>query len=310
MNRILLRLSKTTDLDLYAYFSHVEYRKSTLVKQLLRDYIRKESTVRIRPLHITYDSFTDPDMPKILTISIQLNEQDKDITDYFSDCPNGYRSKCMKSILRIMLAPYTQSAYHREPVESYVPARQYMENENVNPVNPYPNGYPAPAGLMGQFPYPYPYPYPYPMMYGMQYGQAAPQMEQTPPQSMPQAADMTLRVTPAEPVYREESVKENTQASVEIESAMPTIPEEIIPISTPIRDVLASRGTEESVSESVNDSSDDIKIPEWKIPSPANDEIATDETLIQRIKADTISDSDDDSEIDDAMFALLTGENY
>ena len=155
MNRILLRLSKTTDLDLYAYFSHVEYRKSTLVKQLLRDYIRKESTVRIRPLHITYDSFTDPDMPKILTISIQLSEQDKDITDYFSDCPNGYRSKCMKSILRIMLAPYTQSAFHREPVESYVPVRQYMENETVNPANPYPNGYPE----MGQFPYPYPYPY-------------------------------------------------------------------------------------------------------------------------------------------------------
>lgn len=303
MNRILLRLSKTTDLDLYAYFSHVEYRKSTLVKQLLRDYIRKESTVRIRPLHITYDSFTDPDMPKILTISIQLNEQDKDITDYFSDCPNGYRSKCMKSILRIMLAPYTQSAFHREPVESYAPARQYMENETVNPANPYPNGYPQ----MGQFPYPYPYPYPYPMMYGIQYGQAAPQMEQTPPQSMPQAADMTLRVTPAEPVYREEPVKENTQASTGIESITPPTPEEIIPISAPIRDVPTPQNTEESVSESVNDSSDDIRIPEWKIPSP----VPMDEGIASSFPAESDNGTcTADDDMDDAMFALLTGENY
>lgn len=293
MNRILLRLSKTTDLDLYAYFSHVEYRKSTLVKQLLRDYIRKEATVRIHPLHITYDSFTDPDMPKILTISIQLNEQDKDITDYFSDCPNGYRSKCMKSILRIMLAPYTQSAFHREPVESYVPARQYIENETVNPANPYPNGYPQ----MGQFPYPYPYPYPYPMMYGMQYM----------PQTTPQAADVASHVTPAEPVHREKPVEEDTQTSIEIESAMPTKPEEVIPISAPIRDVPTPRNTEESVSENVNDSNDDIKIPEWKIPSP----VSMDEGIASSFPAESDNGTcTADDDMDDAMFALLTGENY
>lgn len=160
MNRILLRLSKITELDLYAYFIHVEYRKSTLVKQLLRDFIRKETTVRIRPPHITYDTFTDASMPKVLTISIQLGPQDKDITDYFEDCPNGYRSKCMKSILRIMLAPYTQSAFHREAVEVYIPARQYLdETTDRQSVNPMP--------MPMQSPY-YPmYPYPMPF-YGMQ----------------------------------------------------------------------------------------------------------------------------------------------
>ena len=301
MNRILLRLSKTTDLDLYAYFSHVEYRKSTLVKQLLRDYIRKESTVRIRPLHITYDSFTDPDMPKILTISIQLNEQDKDITDYFSDCPNGYRSKCMKSILRIMLAPYTQSAFHREPVESYVPARQYMENETVNSANPYPNGYPQ----MGQFPYPYPYPYP--MMYGtvnpayMMNPQADLYMQQSQvPQTQtvqrPDMASHDAIPTPAEPVSRMEQFREEVRTMPIPETPEP-VPE--IPISTPIRDVPIPRNTEESVSENVNDSNDE-EIPEWKIPSPAPIE-------------DTSSfpvESGADDDVDDAMFALLTGDNY
>ena len=301
MNRILLRLSKTTDLDLYAYFSHVEYRKSTLVKQLLRDYIRKESTVRIRPLHITYDSFTDPDMPKILTISIQLNEQDKDITDYFSDCPNGYRSKCMKSILRIMLAPYTQSAFHREPVESYVPARQYMENETVNSANPYPNGYPQ----MGQFPYPYPYPYP--MMYGtvnpayMMNPQADLYMQQSQvPQTQtvqrPDMASHDAIPTPAEPVSRMEQFREEVRTMPIPETPEP-VPE--IPISTPIRDVPIPRNTEESVSENVNDSNDE-EIPEWKSPSPAPIE-------------DTSSfpvESGADDDVDDAMFALLTGDNY
>lgn len=156
MNRILLRLSKITELDLYAYFIHVEYRKSTLVKQLLRDFIRRETTVRIRPPHITYDTFTDASMPKVLTISIQLGPQDKDITDYFADCPNGYRSKCMKSILRIMLAPYTQSAFHREAVEVYIPARQYLDEptdrQSVNPMpiqSPYYPMYPYPMPFYG-----------------------------------------------------------------------------------------------------------------------------------------------------------------
>lgn len=288
MNRILLRLSKITELDLYAYFIHVEYRKSTLVKQLLRDFIRRETTVRIRPPHITYDTFTDASMPKVLTISIQLGPQDKDITDYFADCPNGYRSKCMKSILRIMLAPYTQSAFHREPVESYVPARQYMENKTVNSANPYPNGYPQ----MGQFPYPYPYPYPYPMMYGMQY--------------MPQAADAASHVTPAEPVRREKPVKEDTQTSIEIESVMPTKPEEVIPISAPIRDVPIPRNTEESVSENVNDSNDDMEIPEWKIPSPTPIEVLASSFPVESDNETCTADDD----VDDAMFALLTGDNY
>lgn len=302
MNRILLRLSKTTDLDLYAYFSHVEYRKSTLVKQLLRDYIRKESTVRIRPLHITYDSFTDPDMPKILTISIQLNEQDKDITDYFSDCPNGYRSKCMKSILRIMLAPYTQSAFHREPVESYVPARQYMENETVNSANPYPNGYPQ----MGQFPYPYPYPYP--MMYGtvnpayMMNPQADLYMQQSQvPQTQtvqrPDMASHDAIPTPAEPVSRMEQFREEVRTMPIPETPEP-VPE--IPISTPIRDVPIPRNTEESVSENVNDSNDE-EIPEWKIPSP---------TPIEENTSSFPVESGADDDVDDAMFALLTGDNY
>ena len=307
MNRILLRLSKTTDLDLYAYFSHVEYRKSTLVKQLLRDYIRKESTVRIHPLHITYDSFTDPDMPKILTISIQLNEQDKDITDYFSDCPNGYRSKCMKSILRIMLAPYTQSAFHREPVESYVPARQYMENETVNPANPYPNGYPQ----MGQFPYPYPYPYP--MMYGtvnpayMMNPQADLYMQQSQvPQAQtvqrPDMASHDAIPTPAEPVSRMEQFREEVRTMPIPETPEP-VPE--IPISTPIRDVPIPRNTEESVSENVNDSNDE-EIPEWKIPSPTPIEENTSSFPVE--SDDGTCTADDD--MDDAMFALLTGENY
>ena len=307
MNRILLRLSKTTDLDLYAYFSHVEYRKSTLVKQLLRDYIRKESTVRIRPLHITYDSFTDPDMPKILTISIQLNEQDKDITDYFSDCPNGYRSKCMKSILRIMLAPYTQSAFHREPVESYVPVRQYMENETVNPANPYPNGYPQ----MGQFPYPYPYPYP--MMYGtvnpayMMNPQADLYMQQSQvPQTQtvqrPDMASHDAIPTPAEPVSRMEQFREEVRTM-----PIPETPEHVpeIPISTPIRDVPIPRNTEESVSENVNDSNDE-EIPEWKIPSPTPIEENTSSFPVESDNETCTADDD----VDDAMFALLTGDNY
>ena len=307
MNRILLRLSKTTDLDLYAYFSHVEYRKSTLVKQLLRDYIRKESTVRIRPLHITYDSFTDPDMPKILTISIQLNEQDKDITDYFSDCPNGYRSKCMKSILRIMLAPYTQSAFHREPVESYVPARQYMENETVNSANPYPNGYPQ----MGQFPYPYPYPYP--MMYGtvnpayMMNPQADLYMQQSQvPQTQtvqrPDMASHDAIPTPAEPVSRMEQFREEVRTM-----PIPETPEHVpeIPISTPIRDVPIPRNTEESVSENVNDSNDE-EIPEWKIPSPTPIEENTSSFPVESDNETCTADDD----VDDAMFALLTGDNY
>lgn len=299
MNRILLRLSKTTDLDLYAYFSRVEYRKSTLVKQLLRDYIRKESTVRIQPPHITYDSFTDPALPKILTISIQLSQQDKDITDYLSDCPNGYRSKCIKSILRILLAPYTQSAFHREPVESYVPARQYMENENTNP---YPNGYPAGPVPTGQ----YPYPYPYPMMYGMvnpaymMNPQADPyiQQSQVPQAQNVQRPDMVshdVTSTPAEPVSRMEQFREEVRT-------MPTpepMPE--IPISTPIRE----QNVEEPVSENMSDSPD---IPEWKVEIPSL--IPVEESIASNLPNTTVSDASDDSEIDDAMFDLLTGENY
>ena len=302
MNRILLRLSKTTDLDLYAYFSRVEYRKSTLVKQLLRDYIRKESTVRIQPPHITYDSFTDPALPKILTISIQLSQQDKDITDYLSDCPNGYRSKCIKSILRILLAPYTQSAFHREPVESYVPARQYMENENTNP---YSSGYPTGPVPTGQ----YPYPYPYPMMYGMVnpaymmnpqadlYMQQS-QVPQTQTVQRPDIASHDAIPTPAEPVSRMEQFREEVRTMPIPETPEP-VPE--IPISTPIRE----QNVEEPISESMSDSSD---IPEWKveIPSP----IPIEESIASGPSNETASDASDDSEIDDAMFDLLTGENY
>lgn len=302
MNRILLRLSKTTDLDLYAYFSRVEYRKSTLVKQLLRDYIRKESTVRIQPPHITYDSFTDPALPKILTISIQLSQQDKDITDYLSDCPNGYRSKCIKSILRILLAPYTQSAFHREPVESYVPARQYMENENTNP---YPNGYPTGPVPTGQ----YPYPYPYPMMYGMvnpaymmnpqaDLYMQQPQVPQTQTVQRPDMASHDAIPTPAEPVSRMEQFREEVRTMPIPETPEP-VPE--IPISTPIRE----QNVEEPTSESMSDSPD---IPEWKveIPSP----IPVEESITSGPSNETASDTSDDSEIDDAMFDLLTGENY
>lgn len=278
MNRILLRLSKITDLDLYAYFSMVEYRKSTLVKQLLRDYIRKESTVRIQPPHITYDNFTDPALPKILTISVQLNRGDEDIEQYLSDCPNGYRSKCMKSILRILLAPYTQSAFHREPVEVYVPARQYMESENTNP---YPNAYP-----IGQLPQamPYPYPYPYPMMYGM----------------MPPAYMMNPQDAPApqhEPV--KESVADMPQNEQLMNRTLHTSQEEQeIPISAPIREVPVTAVHQGCITESAVHQDLNAAIPEWEIPSSTEEE--------KSLPVEETASSDSDSEVDDAMFAMLT----
>ena len=285
MNRILLRLSKITDLDLYAYFSMVEYRKSTLVKQLLRDYIRKESTVRIQPPHITYDNFTDPALPKILTISVQLNRGDEDIEQYLSDCPNGYRSKCMKSILRILLAPYTQSAFHREPVEVYVPARQYMENENTNP---YLNAYPT-----GQLPQamPYPYPYPYPMMYGMMppaymmnpQDAPAPQHEPVKEPVKESVADMPQNERCISDVSQEQRYIGDVSQNQPMNGTLHTSQEEQeIPISAPIREVPYSN----------------TDIPEWEIPSSTEEE--------KSLPVEETASSDSDSEVDDAMFAMLT----
>ena len=54
--------------------------------------------------------------------------------------------------------------------------------------------------------------------------------------------------------------------------------------------------------------SDSSDIPEWKveIPSP----IPIEESIASGPSNETASDASDDSEIDDAMFDLLTGENY
>lgn len=119
--QITLRLSRFNDLDLYAYFMGVEYRRSTLVKQLLRDYIRREHTVRLEAPNISAQTFTDPAIEKQITIPVTLGKSDEDIIQYLSDCPNRMRGKCVKSILRMMLAPYTQCAYHFSPVTPYAP---------------------------------------------------------------------------------------------------------------------------------------------------------------------------------------------
>lgn len=310
MNRILLRLSKITELDLYAYFIHVEYRKSTLVKQLLRDFIRRETTVRIRPPHITYDTFTDASMPKVLTISIQLGPQDKDITDYFADCPNGYRSKCMKSILRIMLAPYTQSAFHREAVEVYIPARQYLdETTDRQSINPMPM----------QSPY-YPmYPYPMPF-YGMSLNEGMmPVIHQrctTPPamsamhgtctamsaignipngtlQETPQSSnESNPQSVPQNPAFRSSNVGNQRfpaeEENVPVKEEDTPLPD--IPISAPITDN----------PDTVERESEEMAIPDWGIADVRKAE-----------SAESSQDGDADSEaIPDELYKLLTGDDY
>lgn len=119
--RIVLYLSKNTDLDLYAYFRDLEYRKSTHAKQLLKDYIHRQHTVHIAPPRVTADVWSDTSLPKLLTIPVRFGLEDKDLIDYFSDIPTGLRAKCMKSMLRTLLSPYTQCAFHRDPVEVYIP---------------------------------------------------------------------------------------------------------------------------------------------------------------------------------------------
>ena len=119
--RIVLYLSRHADLDLYAYFRDVEYRKSTHAKQLLRDYIRKQQTVPVSPPRVTADTWSDTSLPKKLTIPIRFGQEDGDLIRYFEDIPSGLRAKCAKSILRALLAPYVQCAFHRDPVDIYVP---------------------------------------------------------------------------------------------------------------------------------------------------------------------------------------------
>lgn len=110
--RIILRLSKNADLDLYSYFRDVEYQKSTHAKMLLRDFIYKQHTVRIRPPRVTADAWQDATLPKGITIPIYFGLKDSNLEEYFFDVPSGLRVKCAKSMLRAILAPYTQCAFH------------------------------------------------------------------------------------------------------------------------------------------------------------------------------------------------------
>lgn len=322
MNRILLRLSKITELDLYAYFIHVEYRKSTLVKQLLRDFIRRETTVRIRPPHITYDTFTDASMPKVLTISIQLGPQDKDITDYFADCPNGYRSKCMKSILRIMLAPYTQSAFHREAVEVYIPARQYLDEptdrQSVNPM-------PIQSPYYPMYPYPMPF-YGMPLNEGMmpvihQRCTTPPAMSAMFPQSGNTAPSENTAMhvmgnIPAMPSYTptsqsnvgQSSNRDNVQSVPQHPAFVPqmtagtTEKEENIPVKeedTPLPDIPISAPITDN-PDTAERESEEMAIPDWGIADVRKTE-----------SAESSQDGDADSEaIPDELYKLLTGDDY
>lgn len=129
--RITLYLSKQADLDLYAYFYHVEYRKSTHAKMLLRDYIHRQHIVRIQAPKVTADTWNNVLLPKKITIPIRFGCGDDDLIHYFEDCPNGLRAKCAKSMLRALLAPYMQSAFHYNTVEPYLP---YANETVLQPV--------------------------------------------------------------------------------------------------------------------------------------------------------------------------------
>lgn len=133
--RIVLYLSRHADLDLYAYFRDVEYRKSTHAKQLLRDYIRKQQTVPVSPPRVTADTWSDASLPKKLTIPIRFGQEDGDLIRYFEDIPSGLRAKCAKSILRALLAPYVQCAFHRDPVDIYVPDVKTQPVTRQSPVS-------------------------------------------------------------------------------------------------------------------------------------------------------------------------------
>ena len=128
------------------------------------------------------------------------------------------------------------------------------------------------------------------------------QVPQTQTVQRPDMASHDAIPTPAEPVSRMEQFREEVRTM-----PIPETPEHVpeIPISTPIRDVPIPRNTEESVSENVNDSNDE-EIPEWKIPSPTPIEENTSSFPVESDNETCTADDD----VDDAMFALLTGDNY
>jgi hypothetical protein len=120
--QIGLSFSKFNDLDLYAYFIRIKSRRSTLIKQMIRDYIHETHTINVEHLTETADIFEDKSLPKVLSVPVFIGKSDSDIVEYLKDCPPRMRAKCIKNILHIVIAPYAQSVYHYGAKPAYVPA--------------------------------------------------------------------------------------------------------------------------------------------------------------------------------------------
>lgn len=116
---ITLYISKRTDTDLFAYLFQKK-KRSTLIKELLRDYIYHTNLVRLSRVNMTYEQLQESEK-KSLSIPIMLTEEERDIIDFLSDCPRGTKSICIKNILRMYINPYVQNVFHTTERELYLP---------------------------------------------------------------------------------------------------------------------------------------------------------------------------------------------
>lgn len=111
--QITVRLSRKNDLELYVYFMREE-KRSILIKALLSDYIHGRRPSGLGYITETAQTLEYETLPKELLISVFLGKaaSDQEIAGYFSDCPKGMRAHCIRSVLKIMVAPYAQNVYH------------------------------------------------------------------------------------------------------------------------------------------------------------------------------------------------------
>ena len=109
---ISLYISKHADAELFAYFHCFPFKKSTFIKEVLKDYLCQTHRARPQMLSMTYEEYLAlPEKSLVIPITIS-SRHEQELIDFLEDCPRGMKSSCIKSLLKGALAPFSQSIYH------------------------------------------------------------------------------------------------------------------------------------------------------------------------------------------------------
>lgn len=128
--KILFCYISKADIGLYTYLSRITYRRSSFVKDILKDYFFDTKRLHLQPLQNLADVTEEKDTLHI-PLSFQLREGSEEFYIYqqLMSCKARQRGIFIRNILTQTLFPYYNNFYQTEEANTVLPV---YEKANIN----------------------------------------------------------------------------------------------------------------------------------------------------------------------------------